>query len=142
MEKRWCTACGNPFEPRPQSPRQSYCTSPECQRARRSLWQRIKRQTDPDYLENQVEAHRAWCQRNPAYWRQYRVEHPEYTVGNRARQSARNLKRRAPLIANVDVTDVFSFSSGVFRLTPVEPEKLANMGVWTVHLTLLSKNTE
>jgi hypothetical protein len=35
-----CLACGDPFPLRTQSPDQSYCSAPECQRQRRKLWQR------------------------------------------------------------------------------------------------------
>jgi hypothetical protein len=30
--------------------------------------------TDPDYRENQREAFKSWCERNPDYWRQRRQE--------------------------------------------------------------------
>lgn len=39
MTKR-CACCGQPFEPRPQVPGQAFCSSPDCQRARRRQWQR------------------------------------------------------------------------------------------------------
>jgi hypothetical protein len=67
MTKR-CACCGQPFEPRPQVPDQAFCSSPDCQRARRRQWQRDKLKSDPDYRSNQQDAQRAWTQRNQDYW--------------------------------------------------------------------------
>ncbi len=69
---RHCTCCGKPFEPRPQVPDQAFCSSPDCQRARKRQWQRAKFQSDPDYRVNQRAAQQAWSQRNQDYWRAYR----------------------------------------------------------------------
>lgn len=74
MEERWCTACGELFQPRPQCPGQSFCSRVACQKERKLLWQRIKRKSDPDYLANQAKASSAWARRNPQYWRHYRAQ--------------------------------------------------------------------
>lgn len=79
---RPCACCGNLFEPRPQVPNQTFCSSPDCQRARKRQWQRAKLQSDPDYRDNQRAAQQAWSQRNPDYWRDYRADRPDY--GKRA----------------------------------------------------------
>ena len=50
---RHCTCCGKPFEPRPQVPDQTFCSAPDCQRARKRQWQRAKLRSDPDYRINQ-----------------------------------------------------------------------------------------
>ena len=60
MESKRCTACGQAFRPRPQIPQQCYCAAPACQRERRRSWQLAKRESDPDYHDNQVRAQRAW----------------------------------------------------------------------------------
>ena len=76
MEKlmtRTCANCGTTFQPRPQVPNQAYCSSPECQRARKQRWQQDKIRTDPDYRESQRDAQRAWLARNPGYWANYRA---------------------------------------------------------------------
>ena len=65
MERKRCTACKRSFHPRPQTPRQTYCKAPACQRERRRRWQQQKRHADPDYRENQARAQRAWLERNP-----------------------------------------------------------------------------
>lgn len=76
---RPCACCGEPFEPRPQVPDQTFCTSPDCQRARKREWQRAKLQSDPDYRINQHAVQQAWSQRNPDYWRRYREAQPDYS---------------------------------------------------------------
>lgn len=74
MEERWCSACGELFQPRPQCPSQSFCSRVACQKERKLLWQRIKRKSDPDYLANQAKASSAWARRNAQYWRHYRAQ--------------------------------------------------------------------
>ena len=86
MALKPCICCGDLFEPRPQTPHQTYCSSSTCQRARKRQWQREKLSTDPDYRDNQRDAQRAWQKRHPDYWRQYRSDHPDYVARNRAQQ--------------------------------------------------------
>jgi hypothetical protein len=142
MENRWCSACGCVFLPRPQSPRQSYCTRPECRRERRRIWQLAKRQTDPDYLLNQVRAQQAWAARNPEYWRHYRQEHPENAERNRVRQrERRRLGKHAEVAKMVASSSAFLREEGTYRLVHLDPENGANMDSWTVRLTVLSHET-
>ncbi|RUI13566.1 hypothetical protein IPC443_31505 [Pseudomonas aeruginosa] len=70
---RRCACCGKPFQPRPQVPAQAFCSTPDCQRARKRQWQRARLQSDPDYRINQRAAQQAWSQRNPGYWRNHRA---------------------------------------------------------------------
>lgn len=74
---RRCAHCGHPFQPRPQVPNQTYCSDPDCQRARKLRWQQDKLRNDPDYRDNQRDAQRAWFNRHPGYWRAYRTANPE-----------------------------------------------------------------
>ena len=97
MIKR-CACCGNSFEPRPQVPDQTYCSSPGCQRARKRQWQRAKLQSDFDYRINQRAAQQAWSQRNPDYWRNYRDARPEYEQHNRELQRLRDLRGKMPVL--------------------------------------------
>lgn len=75
MAIKQCLACGQSFQPRPQVPLQTYCSTPSCQQHRKRQWHHNKLQTDPDYQENQQRAQQSWIERNPDYWRQY-VECP------------------------------------------------------------------
>ncbi len=142
MEKRWCSACGDAFQPRSQVPLQAYCSKPACQRTRKRLWQRTKRRTDGDYRENQSQAQESWRQAHPDYWRQYRQDHPAYTDANRARQKERNARRTttARPIANVDTSSPSARDApptGLYRLVLVSPVATGTPAEWTVQLTWL-----
>ncbi|MCJ9672769.1 hypothetical protein [Neorhizobium sp. SHOUNA12B] len=140
MDKRWCTACGCEFLPRAQAPHQRYCAEPMCQRERRRLWQQTKRRSDPDYLQNQAQAQRAWSQRNPAYWSVYRESHPEYAARNRMDQRGRNAKRSNTGVAKMDASSAAPFlNGGLYELRPLEGLGFAKMVAWTVQITVLAR---
>lgn len=67
-----CKACHRIHPVNPRNPSQQYCGHADCQRARKREWQRNKRNSDPDYRQNQIDAHKRWLKRNPDYWREYR----------------------------------------------------------------------
>lgn len=117
---RHCTCCGKPFEPRPQVPDQSFCSAPDCQRARKRQWHRAKLQSDPDYRINQRAAQQAWSQRNQDYWRSYRDQ-------QRSRDQGRNVD-----LAKMDACDL---PSGLYRITrhPAFPRE--SDGSWVVEIT-------
>ena len=83
---RRCACCGQPFQPRPQVPNQTYCSSAECQRVRKLRWQQAKLRDDPDYRDNQRDAQRAWFDRHPGYWRAYRAANPDLELPRFRRQ--------------------------------------------------------
>jgi len=119
MQSRRCKACGHAFRPRSQVPQQRYCPAQACQRARRRSWQRAKRETDPDYRDNQARAQRAWLDRNPDYWRRYRRDHPLYSERNRLLQRQRNERRRREPIAKMDAsTPKLPLFSGLYWISP------------------------
>lgn len=141
MEPKYCAACGQAFHPRSQAPRQSYCQKPECQRERKRRWQRDKLRNDPDYRENQARAQRAWNDRNPEYWREYRASHQEYVERNRTQQRKRNTVRNG-VIAKMDVSNPHpGLSSGVYLLSRIAEPEIAKMDAWMVEITLLSNRT-
>ena len=113
-----CACCGKPFAPRPQVPDQAFCSSPECQRARKRQWQRAKLQSDADYRVNQRAAQQAWSQRNPDYWRDYRAAQPDDAQRNREQQrsSDASVRNQEPDVdpAKMDVCDLLS---GLYRVT-------------------------
>ena len=137
MESKQCAACGQPFQPRPQVPKQTYCSASDCQRERRRQWQRFKLQTDPAYQGNQSSAQRAWLDRNPNYWREYRKSHPEYVERNRSLQQGRNAKTRVGPIAKMDVSNPgIPLPAGIYRLRLVTDGGIAKTDVWTVEITV------
>ena len=139
MATKRCLACGRSFRSCPTTPQQNYCSSVQCQRERRTLWQRDKRRTDRDYRDNQARAHQTWLDRHPDYWQQYRSAHPEQVAHNREQQRTRNLTRAKGLIANMDAsTPDPSSASGIYRLVPMSGNPIADMGEWIVQITWLS----
>jgi len=92
MQEIPCPNCNHFFIPRNKL--QTFCSKPDCQRTRKSLWQKTKLATDPDYKENQDLAQQKWLQDNPDYWKGYRQRNPDKTQRNRCLQKVRNLKRR------------------------------------------------
>jgi hypothetical protein len=113
-----------------------------CQRERRRLWQQTKRRSDPDYLQNQAQAQRAWSKRNSAYWSAYRETHPEYAARNRINQRGRNAKRSTTGIAKMDASNAAPFvDGGLYELRPLEGHGLAKMAAWIVQITVLSRQS-
>lgn len=139
MEKRWCNACGQAFEPRPQSPRQAYCPKEACQQARKRLWQQTKRRTDYVYYENQGKSQEHWRRKNSDYWRQYREDHPDYVVSNREKQKERNARKRrgSSPIANSDASSADLPLSGIFKMVEIQASPRGIRREWFVRLTVL-----
>jgi hypothetical protein len=139
MANKRCAACGAVFEPRPQSPKQSFCAASACQRERRRRWQRERRQSDPAYRENQARAQQAWADENAGYWHRYRDAHPEYVERNRQLQRGRDSSRRLRVLAKMDASRRETpLASGTYRLIPACGEELAKMDAWTVQITVIS----
>ena len=116
---QYCSCCGQPFEPRQQTPQQRFCSTPACQRARKRQWQREKLLSDPDYRCNQLAAQHAWKKRNQDYWRTYHTE-------RKSKQSAEHLKM-----------DVSTFTSGVYRITKIRASSRDERDSWIVKITPL-----
>jgi hypothetical protein len=95
-----CISCGDSFSPNPRVKGQSYCFLLACQKQRKALWQKGKLHTDLEYKSNQASAQRAWCGKNPDYWREYRKTHPAYVARNRELQRERNRKWRGKLASS------------------------------------------
>lgn len=67
-----CACCGQSFLPDPRVKNQTYCSTPACQAERRKRWRQTRTRTGDVYLDNKARAQRAWLDRNPDYWRNYR----------------------------------------------------------------------
>ena len=52
------------FELSPRHPNQKYCSSKECQRVRKTEWQRKKMANDEDYRKNQADCQQRWRAKN------------------------------------------------------------------------------
>lgn len=133
-----CACCNQPFKARSQSPRQAYCTRRACQRERRRRWQRAKRLTDPDYQTNQRKAQRAWSQRHPRYWAQYRDTHPAYCEHNRSQQRLRRRACAPTLYLKINsIPRARTLPAGLYRLIPVRG-KIAKKNSWETEIHWVS----
>ena len=124
---RICACCGQPFEPRSQVPNQTYCSMPICQRTRRQRWQHEKMQNDPDYRENQKRSQRAWHERHPDYWQQYRSTASDREARKKTHQKSQDSSNCGSLQAN--------FLAGLYRIEPFLTGPGATMDVWIVQIT-------
>lgn len=131
MTTKRCAHCGELFQSRPQVPEQTYCASKECQRARKRQWQQVKLQSDAAYRANQRDAQRAWQERHPDYWRDYRESHPAYAERNRDRQRAKPSRQPPSPIAKMDVSSPLD---GIYQLRIVAEHSLAHQVSWIVEL--------
>ncbi len=97
MNRIVCAHCGRDFLPNPRVINQCYCNRPECQRARKSLWQRQKLAADQDYQANQRDCWKNWRQLHHEYWQYCRQQHPQVQERNRLQQRVLNTKRNMAL---------------------------------------------
>ena len=140
MADRRCLCCGLRFRPRWQTPGQLYCSKEACQRERRRLWRRAKRQSDADYRDNQRRAQRAWAAKHSEYWGRWRDRHPEYCERNRRQQRLRNQRRGASaVIAKSDASTAdLRVPSGTYRLVPAAGGGIAKSDAWTVEIAVIT----
>jgi hypothetical protein len=128
MTSRICVHCGQPFKPRPQVLNQTYCSSPECQRARKLRWQQDKLSTDPHYRENQQAAQRAWLDRRPGYWRAWRAANPD--TAKRGQKPTTDSQKNGSAKMDVSIP-----SSGLYRLRRIGTFPPEESGDWLVEIT-------
>lgn len=137
-EVRTCVVCGEVFVPRAQCPNQKCCSRLACQRTRKTLWQKEKIKSDPDYRENKQRAQTRWRESHPDYWRTYREGHQAYASKNRELQRIRNNQ-----LGKVAKTDVSAFGahlrSGLYVLARTTCADVAKSAAWIVHLTVIAE---
>lgn len=133
---RCCACCGKNFEVRPQVPNQSFCSVPECQRARKREWQKDKLRRDPDYQANQRAAQRAWSARNNSYWRDWRQAQQMSAPQGRADPAEKNVPRHASLSApGVVKMDVSALPPDLYWISPRPDLPGASDGSWIAEIT-------
>jgi transposase len=91
MEPIPCLGCSTFFIPRNKC--QTHCSAPDCQRARKALWQRQKLATDHEYAQSQKLSNNKWLASNPDYWKDYRFRNPKKAARNRVLQNIREGSR-------------------------------------------------
>ena len=127
-----CKNCG---ERKPGNPRlkghQHYCGDPECQRARKRIWQKNKMAHDPEYRERQIACLEKWREQRPLdmYQSQYREKNPEYVKKNRQLQKIRNQKRAKQLeLAKIVKMDALKMPSEKLDTYLMNPYKVDSVG--------------
>jgi hypothetical protein len=144
-----CKSCGRVFRPDPRVSQQRFCSRPECQRIRLSIWQKRKRSTDKEYQGNQADAQKKWTKRNRSYWKKYRETHPDYAKRNRELQKNRNLAkkfgaaetagRKGGKIAKMDPSHPKNLiRSGYYKLIPLVADPVAKMYEILVKIEFIS----
>lgn len=135
-----CLHCGESFVPNPRVKLQRYCRKKECQRARRTKWQRDKMITDQAYRSNQKRCQKEWQVSHRGYYKQYRQDHPDYAERNKLSQRKRDARRRknglVKMLAKMDsLSKTYSrLKDGLFRATPQDDRVLAKMDSFLVKL--------
>ncbi len=116
-----CLSCGRTFIRESRNKDQRYCGRPECQRKRKTLWQKQKMAQDESYRLNHKASQQEWIRNNPGFWKEYRKRKPEKAERNRGLQLIRNRKKRDPLlIAKMDASETRRFQPlGKYYLVPV-----------------------
>ncbi len=114
-----CPCCNSFFVPRNKL--QIFCSAPDCQRARKALWQKQKLACDPDYKKDQELANQKWLQNNPDYWTGYRQKNPEKTARNRSLQRIRNCRSQE--------SKVHLKSSKAIGIAKMDSSKSPNQGL-------------
>ena len=89
-----CACCRRILPRNSKVKNQRYCGDKACQRARKRKWQREKLEADPDHRANKRESQRAWQNKNPTYWQEYRRRNPDSGGRNRRLQRLRDRTKR------------------------------------------------
>ena len=126
-----CINCSAIFEQFPQVPNQIYCSKEKCQKERKRQWQEKKRKVDKDYKENQYRAQKAWAERNPNYWREYRKKSSIAQQKNRP-SNASSMDRHKTQ-KNIDESKLNSIEDGIFHLRVIDKPN-GKMDAWIIEL--------
>ena len=122
-----CRYCHNPFDPSPFHPKQTVCTSPECQRRRRCDYHRDKIDRDSCYRQSCLDSQKKWRENHPDYQRSYRSKNEACVQQNRKKQQQRNQKRRLALIVKNNLAiDLKRLSARVWMTGPGLEEIVKN----------------
>ena len=131
MPQIHCINCSAIFEQIPQVPNQLYCSKEKCQKERKRQWQEKKRKVDKDYKENQYRAQKAWAERNPNYWREYRKKSSIAQQKNRP-SNASSMDRHKTQ-KNIDESKLNSIEDGIFHLRVIDKPN-GKMDAWIIEL--------
>ena len=101
-----CSHCKCVCQRNPRLKKQSYCSSPACQNARKCLHEKAVNATAKGKAAKK-QRNESWRKNHNAHAYQacYRATHPEYVENNRLQQRQRNLDRAQKSISKIVKTD-------------------------------------
>jgi hypothetical protein len=140
MSQIRCINCAGIFQPIPQVRNQIYCSKEACQKERRREWQKKKRKNDQDYKDNQYRAQRAWAERNPDYWRDYRKKSTNSSPLSNSQNNKPNKTKKGENEYSQSDEQINSkwhaIQDGTYRLRVIEKSS-SKMDVWIIELAKL-----
>ena len=122
---RQCHVCNQSFTPLPQHPQQKFCPNITCKKAGKSLWQRNRMQTDPEYKENQALINKTWYTKNLNYKKNYREN---------KKKLAENIE-----LFKQQLQEELYLNPANYKLTLIEPLS-GKMDLWIVKLYQISNS--
>ena len=138
MTCKICAHCGQLFTAL-RNPRKTYCSAPDCQKARKRKWQERQRLSDPDFVLAKRDAQRKWAQNNQDYWSQYRQSRQQYAASNRKKQRQRNVATRSDVIAKTDASNPLQhLRPGLYAIRAVPSLGVAKTDALLVEITFVS----
>lgn len=138
MTCKACAHCGQLFTAL-RNPKQTYCSAPDCQKARKRQWQQRQRLSDPDFAQARRDAQRKWAEGNRGYWRQYRQSRQQYATSNRKKQRQRNAATRSVVIAKTDASNPLQhLRPGLYAIRPAPSQAIAKTDALLVEITFIS----
>lgn len=124
-----CQHCGK-LEPRnPRIKNQKYCSSGECQNARRCLTNKARALRSFESRSLRQARNARWRDNFPShqYQKEYREKHPEYVLRNGQLQRERNKRRKkyhCPMIVKTYASLPRPLQDGVYTTFAVESGKI------------------
>jgi hypothetical protein len=96
--------------------------------------------SDPDYRDNQHRNQRAWLDRHPEYWRNYRATHPNYTEHNKYHQRLKRSAHHEPDYAKMNVSRAMTLEPGLYLIEQFQENTLTKTDGWIVKITPICKD--
>ena len=123
-----CRHCGKTLPRNPRLKKQHYCSSLQCQNARKRAHDKKLSRT-PKGKSLQQSRNQRWRDKAPAhkYQTRYRKDHPEYVKRNRELQRKRNKKVQKPRDAKIVKTDTLLLqpnTGGMYMAFKVKSQKI------------------
>lgn len=129
LPKFTCLHCGKVVPRNPRIKNQKYCSSRECQNARRCITNKKRARRSFESRSLRQARNARWRDNFPShqYQKEYRTRHPEYVTHNRELQRERNKRRQkyhCPMIVKTYASLPRPLQDGVYTTFAVERGKI------------------